>query len=39
MGNDTLTYPVWEQISSRQQAFSGIFAWGLTSFDLATSGR
>src|SRR5579872_1861827 len=38
-GNNTLTYPVWEQISSRQQSLSGIFAWGLAGFDLATSGE
>jgi putative ABC transport system permease protein len=39
MRGNTLTYPVWEQISSRQQAFSEIFAWGLFGFDLATSGE
>ena len=39
MRSNTLTYPVWEQILSRQQAFSGIFAWGLAGFDLATSGE
>jgi predicted permease len=39
MGPDTLTNPVWEQIRSRQQAFSAIFAWGARGFDLATSGE
>ncbi len=39
MRSNTLSYPVWEQISSRQQAFSEIFAWGLAGFDLATSGE
>jgi predicted permease len=38
-GNNTLSYPIWEQIASRQQALSETFAWGLTSFDLATSGE
>ena len=36
---NTLSYPIWEQIASRQRAFSEIFAWGLTNFDLATSGE
>lgn len=25
--NDALTYPLWEQIRSRQEGFSGVFAW------------
>jgi putative ABC transport system permease protein len=39
MRSNTLTFPIWEQISSRQQAFSEIFAWGLVNFDTATSGE
>ncbi len=37
--SNTLTYPIWEQVSSRQRAFSEIFAWGLVGFDTATSGE
>jgi len=33
------TYPLWEQIRNRQQAFSGIFAWGDNRFDLAVGGE
>ncbi|SPE30054.1 conserved membrane hypothetical protein [Candidatus Sulfopaludibacter sp. SbA6] len=33
------TYPQWEQIRDRQQAFSGIFAWGDTRFNLSESGE
>ena len=33
----TLSFPIWQQIRSRQQAFSEIFAWGLGNFDLSTS--
>jgi predicted permease len=39
MRSNTLTYPIWEQVSSRQRAFSEIFAWGLVGFDTATSGE
>ncbi len=34
-----LTYPLWEQVRDRQEAFSGIFAWGSATFDLARSGE
>ncbi len=34
--NSQLTYPLWEQIRSHQQAFSGIFAWGTTPFLVGT---
>jgi putative ABC transport system permease protein len=33
------TYPQWEQIRDHQQAFSGIFAWGDTRFNLAAGGE
>ncbi len=33
------TYPQWEQIRDRQQAFSSIFAWGNTGFNLADAGE
>jgi len=33
------TNPQWEQIRDHQQAFSGIFAWGDTRFDLASGGE
>ena len=34
-----LTNPLWEQIRDRQQGFSGIFAWGTVSLDLASGGE
>jgi putative ABC transport system permease protein len=33
-----LTYALWEQIRERQQAFSGIFAWGTDEFRLGEGG-
>jgi predicted permease len=33
------TNPLWEQIRDRQQAFSGIFAWGTATFNLAERGE
>jgi hypothetical protein len=33
------TYPQWEQIRDHQQAFSSIFAWGDTPFNLASGGE
>jgi putative ABC transport system permease protein len=33
------TYPQWEQIRERQQAFSSIFAWGDARFNLAERGE
>ncbi|HKE88616.1 MAG TPA: ABC transporter permease [Vicinamibacterales bacterium] len=27
--NSEITYPLWEQIRDHQQAFSGVFAWGV----------
>ena len=34
-----VTNPIWEQIKDRQQAFSGIFAWGTGGFNLAQGGE
>jgi len=34
-----VTNPVWEQIRDRQQAFSGAFAWGADTFNLAAGGE
>jgi putative ABC transport system permease protein len=34
-----LTYAMWEQIRADQQAFSSIFAWGPTEFNIAASGE
>jgi putative ABC transport system permease protein len=33
-----LTNPLWEQIRYRQDAFSGVFAWGSNQFDPARGG-
>ena len=34
-----MTNPLWEQIRTRQQAFSGVFAWASESFDMSRSGE
>ncbi|HEU0180062.1 MAG TPA: ABC transporter permease [Blastocatellia bacterium] len=34
-----LTNPLWEQIRERQQAFSGVFAWGTATFNLSPRGE
>jgi len=34
-----MTNPLWEQIRTRQQAFSGVFAWASESFDTSRSGE
>jgi putative ABC transport system permease protein len=34
-----LTNPLWEQIREKQQAFSGVFAWGTSTFDLSPRGE
>jgi putative ABC transport system permease protein len=34
-----LTTAQWEALRARQQAFSTMFAWGLTTFELSTSGE
>jgi putative ABC transport system permease protein len=36
---NSVTNPIWEQIRDRQQAFSGIFAWGPANFNLAPTGE
>jgi putative ABC transport system permease protein len=35
----TVTNPIWEQIRDRQQAFSGLFAWGTDNVNLAPGGE
>jgi predicted permease len=35
----TVTNPIWEQIRDRQQAFSGVFAWGADGFNLSQGGE
>jgi predicted permease len=34
-----VTYPIWQAIAARQQAFSGIFAWGGDTFSLSNGGE
>ena len=34
-----VTFPIWEQVRDRQQAFAGIFAWGTDSANLAPGGE
>src|SRR5438046_5427242 len=34
-----LTNPIWEQIRANQQAFAGVFAWNVKTFDLAAGGE
>ena len=34
-----LTFPIWQQIREKQQAFSGIFAWGPMRLNLARGGE
>ena len=34
----TFTNPLWEELRSRQDFFSGIFSWSLTEFDLSQGG-
>ncbi len=35
----TITNPIWEQLRDRRDPFSGLFAWGAASFDLASGGE
>jgi hypothetical protein len=37
--NAQLTFPLWLQIQTQQQAFSGVFAWGTTGFLVGTAPR
>jgi predicted permease len=34
-----LTNPLWERIRDRQEAFSGVFAWSSTTFELSSGGE
>src|SRR5260221_7584224 len=34
-----VTYPIWQAIAARQQAFSGMFAWGGDTFILSNGGE
>jgi putative ABC transport system permease protein len=34
-----MTNPLWEQLRDRQQAFSGVFAWGVNAFNLTSGGE
>lgn len=34
-----MTNPLWEQVRDHQQAFSGMFAWGMDTFNLARGGQ
>ncbi|HMD35833.1 MAG TPA: ABC transporter permease [Vicinamibacterales bacterium] len=34
-----LTYPLWERLRDRQQAFSNVFAWTMTDFELSDEGE
>src|SRR5687767_13712352 len=36
---NSVTNPIWEQLRERQEGFSGIFAWGTGSFNLAQGGE
>ncbi|MFY9804291.1 MAG: ABC transporter permease [Candidatus Acidiferrales bacterium] len=38
-GYSDLTYPIWQQIQQRQQAFSPIAVWGTRDFNLALGGE
>ncbi len=35
----SFTNPIWEQLRDQQKGFSGVFAWGLSQFDLARGGE
>ncbi|MGB9122052.1 MAG: ABC transporter permease [Candidatus Angelobacter sp.] len=37
--HDELSNPLWEQIRDHQEAFTGVFAWGTATFNLATGGE
>jgi putative ABC transport system permease protein len=34
-----VTYPIWREIQTRQQAFSGVFAWAFDRFNLTNGGE
>jgi predicted permease len=35
----TVTYPIWQALAARQQAFSGLFAWSADTFNLSDGGE
>jgi putative ABC transport system permease protein len=37
--HSAVTYPIWQAIAARQQAFSGMFAWGGATFTLSSGGE
>ncbi|MEO8026819.1 MAG: ABC transporter permease [Bryobacteraceae bacterium] len=37
--SQNMSFPLWEQIRDRQQAFSSVAAWGTTPFDLTQGGE
>ena len=37
--HSSVTQPIWREIQARQQAFSSLFAWSATSFNLAQGGE
>ena len=39
LGGSVLTNPIWEQVRDRQDAFSGVFAYGGVSLDLTSGGE
>lgn len=38
-GRSIFTEPLWQAVRTEQQAFSTVFAWGSSTWDLATSGE
>ena len=36
--HSAVTFPIWREIVARQQAFSGVFAWGSDRFTLTSGG-
>jgi predicted permease len=37
--HSSVTHPIWEAVAARQQAFSGLFAWGGDTFNLSAGGE
>ena len=37
--HSAVTYPIWETLAARQQAFSRVFAWGSDTFNLSNGGE
>ncbi|MGB6690868.1 MAG: ABC transporter permease, partial [Terracidiphilus sp.] len=38
-GRQSVTNPIWEQVRDHRDIFSGVFAWGPDTFDLANGGE